>query len=637
MMMKPAVRDAGRPNVAISALRWPQDSADSSPGVFSPPGLLPTALSSPLPPPMASDPRPLAEPLSGPESVAAPAEALTSLVEGVRLTLARSSLSESAVELMRDDKVEQNPAPSTVRVVRRISRPKTTKLHRFFTVCSHRAFQLSLVQGGKEKPCAQHHISPPQNATLKSKSKNGNPPKKTRGRTGKKHAQRSTKTIPGLTSAPIFNLYKSVGNNSTQSEKNQNVSPSSFCPPMNDTMFFSSPIDGGFGIRSPTLHIVRRQTNFKKSCMSKPSFIDSLRSAVAPTSLIEDVLTCNINQLSPESTTIGLTTYVTAATPPAAIVATPDRSFTMKSGMTLEVASNSLLKAEEIRFLPLARQKSLDQHLIMTSMDVDDSTTPNTRRILESFEAGSFCFGRGNDKDTNMELPVNWPPDVVYTDDYDLASVGLTRLPPIDTVTAARLKLEQFPPKPRAHPHARITRITDPRHPANGQFGLFATADLHCGQHVVDYIGEVIRADDDRVKTSDYVLDFGGGGEGIRISIGGSADAEVRLAIDGARVGNEGRMVNDFRGVPAPPDYTHKSFAKKKSANPEYAGFANKSKANVEFRCYINRSCCGEMRMGLFVCDARGIKRGQELLVSYGKGYWASRGLDLGSMYYALS
>ncbi|KAJ3191366.1 hypothetical protein HDU82_003605, partial [Entophlyctis luteolus] len=341
--------------------------------------------------------------------------------------------------------------------------------------------------------------------------------------------------------------------------------------------------------------------------------------------------------LSPESTTIGLTTYVTAATPPAAIVATPDRSFTMKSGMTLEVASNSLLKAEEIRFLPLARQKSLDQHLIMTSMDVDDSTTPNTRRILESFEAGSFCFGRGNDKDTNMELPVNWPPDVVYTDDYDLASVGLTRLPPVDTGTAARLKLEQFPPKPRAHPHARITRITDPRHPANGQFGLFATADLHCGQHVVDYIGEVIRADDDRVKTSDYVLDFGGGGEGIRISIGGSADAEVRLAIDGARVGNEGRMVNDFRGVPAPPDYTHKSFAKKKSANPEYAGFANKSKANVEFRCYINRSCRGEMRMGLFVCDARGIKRGQELLVSYGKGYWASRGLDLGSMYYALS
>ncbi|KAJ3193370.1 hypothetical protein HDU82_002838, partial [Entophlyctis luteolus] len=98
MMMKPAVRDAGRPNVAISALRWPQDSADSSPGVFSPPGLLPTALSSPLPPPTASDPRPLAEPLSGPESAAAPAEALTSLVEGVRLTLARSSLSESAVE-----------------------------------------------------------------------------------------------------------------------------------------------------------------------------------------------------------------------------------------------------------------------------------------------------------------------------------------------------------------------------------------------------------------------------------------------------------------------------------------------------------------------------------------------------------
>ncbi|KAI8607956.1 hypothetical protein BC830DRAFT_1072534, partial [Chytriomyces sp. MP71] len=131
----------------------------------------------------------------------------------------------------------------------------------------------------------------------------------------------------------------------------------------------------------------------------------------------------------------------------------------------------------------------------------------------------------------------------------------------------------------------------------NGQLGLFASTMIQCNTHIVDYVGLVISADSPRIQASDYVLDMTG------YSVA-SGETILRLAIDGELVGNEGRMVNDSRG----------------------------SKPNVEFRSYVDVET-RQLRMALFCCAAAGIRPGEELLISYGKGYWISRGLDLSEMH----
>lgn len=78
------------------------------------------------------------------------------------------------------------------------------------------------------------------------------------------------------------------------------------------------------------------------------------------------------------------------------------------------------------------------------------------------------------------------------------------------------------------------------------------------------------------------------------------------MAVDAAREGNEGRFVNDFRGVA--------------------------ERANAEFRTvWCER--WGELCVGVWVIGGGGsgkkkgggIKKGDEILVSYGKGFWDGR------------
>lgn len=75
-------------------------------------------------------------------------------------------------------------------------------------------------------------------------------------------------------------------------------------------------------------------------------------------------------------------------------------------------------------------------------------------------------------------------------------------------------------------------------------------------------------------------------------------------AVDAASEGNEGRFVNDFRGVG--------------------------DRANAEFRTvWCER--WGEHCVGVWVLGGGkkrkgvGIKKGEEILVSYGKGFWGER------------
>ncbi|KAJ3175929.1 hypothetical protein HDU87_005593 [Geranomyces variabilis] len=128
-----------------------------------------------------------------------------------------------------------------------------------------------------------------------------------------------------------------------------------------------------------------------------------------------------------------------------------------------------------------------------------------------------------------------------------------------------------------------VKKITDPSHPAFGQCGLFAATALAARTHILDYVGQV-RLAADASETSDYILSF---------------DRVTGLSLDAEFAGGEGRFCNDFRGVCA--------------------------KANVEFDPYRD-SKTGQVKMGIWVL-AKDIKKGDELCVSYGKGWWRERGL----------
>ncbi|KAI0786084.1 hypothetical protein C8Q75DRAFT_688080, partial [Abortiporus biennis] len=120
-----------------------------------------------------------------------------------------------------------------------------------------------------------------------------------------------------------------------------------------------------------------------------------------------------------------------------------------------------------------------------------------------------------------------------------------------------------------------IKVITEPNHPASGQRGLFASKKIDANTLILDYIGEVHC--DDR-PDSDYDLSLYRSNTGISVGV----DAQTR--------GNEARFVNDFRGI--------------------------KSKPNAIFKDY--RTPSGELRMSVW-SGSSSIKRGDEILVSYGK------------------
>ncbi|EWZ39808.1 uncharacterized protein FOBCDRAFT_226069 [Fusarium oxysporum Fo47] len=134
----------------------------------------------------------------------------------------------------------------------------------------------------------------------------------------------------------------------------------------------------------------------------------------------------------------------------------------------------------------------------------------------------------------------------------------------------------------------KIQPISEPSHPANGQSGLFAAQNLAPGSFILAYLGRVHSGSASSTE-SDYDLWL---------------DRELDAAVDAANEGNEGRFVNDFRGVG--------------------------ERANAEFRTvWCER--WGELCVGVWVLGGGkkkkgvGIKKGEEILVSYGKGFWGER------------
>lgn len=192
-------------------------------------------------------------------------------------------------------------------------------------------------------------------------------------------------------------------------------------------------------------------------------------------------------------------------------------------------------------------------------------------------------------------VPKNWPATLPYLTSpaYSPALTkaklqALRTKPPATDLREVPATLE---PGPNAN--VRITPITDAQHPACGQAGLFAARALPPGSLVLPYLGEVHPGDSSAAESDyDLWLDHDGGGG---------------VAVDAARRGNEARFVNDYRGVPGAV------------------------RANAEFgEVWDGRR--GERGMAVFVLGAGrrgggggGIAKGQEILVSYGRGFWEKR------------
>ncbi|KKF97020.1 Glucose transport transcription regulator RGT1 [Ceratocystis platani] len=85
---------------------------------------------------------------------------------------------------------------------------------------------------------------------------------------------------------------------------------------------------------------------------------------------------------------------------------------------------------------------------------------------------------------------------------------------------------------------AKIVPISDAKHPANGQAGLFATKNLKPGAPILLYLG-IVHPPDTAHETSDYDLWL---------------DHDLEIAVDAATTGNEARFINDYRGVKQRPN-----------------------------------------------------------------------------------
>ncbi|KAF8845334.1 hypothetical protein BDN67DRAFT_941154 [Paxillus ammoniavirescens] len=178
--------------------------------------------------------------------------------------------------------------------------------------------------------------------------------------------------------------------------------------------------------------------------------------------------------------------------------------------------------------------------------------------------------------------PPQWPSSVMFITSpryhYSVPTSALSFL-------TNGVALPIHPPPPdlnfAVHPVVRIKFISHPAHPARGQYGLFAFKKIQPRTHIIDYIGEVHCQER---PNSDYDLSLFRSQDGVNVGI----DASV--------MGNESRFVNDYRGI--------------------------RGKPNAEFVEY--RTAVGELRMSIWSTGDT-IKKGEEIVVSYGKSWWLNR------------
>lgn len=196
-----------------------------------------------------------------------------------------------------------------------------------------------------------------------------------------------------------------------------------------------------------------------------------------------------------------------------------------------------------------------------------------------------------------VKLPARWPKDVHYLRSFQFhASVT-----PVvrNFIMGNPLIAGQLPVTYRSC--VAIRPISNPAHPAYGQYGLFATSHIKPNTRFLDYTGMLTTSTgywqcytdgvsflgevhcDDR-PASDYDLCLHRFPDGVCIGI----DAQMS--------GNEARFINDYRGI--------------------------SDKPNALFR--DDRVSSGELRMSVW-SSTEGIRKGDEIVISYGKSWWRAR------------
>jgi hypothetical protein len=196
----------------------------------------------------------------------------------------------------------------------------------------------------------------------------------------------------------------------------------------------------------------------------------------------------------------------------------------------------------------------------------------------------------------SQSLPKAWPESVTYLSSPVYSKNVERRLLYVEKGSKEASELTVISAKAQTPCQlVRIKPISNPSHPANGQCGLFATQNLLPGAFIIAYLGYV-HDSTDTDPASDYDLRL---------------NAELEIAVDASRMGNETRFINDYRGV-------------------------SDTGPNAEFRDVLVDLGNGvlEKRTGVFVLSAgkaksgkraKGIAKGEEILLSYGKGFWQGR------------
>lgn len=193
----------------------------------------------------------------------------------------------------------------------------------------------------------------------------------------------------------------------------------------------------------------------------------------------------------------------------------------------------------------------------------------------------------------STRMPIEWPENTKYLrapsysknlvrDKLDVLLLSKAGLSPTEPVLTTR----------GPYANVKITFVSDAVHPAKGQYGLCAAEHLPPDSFILPYLG-FVHDQTESDETSDYDL---------------SLDRDLGIGVDASKMGNEARFINDYRGISTGP--------------------------NAEFRDILVNVGFGivEKRVGVFVLSAgksgkraRGIARDEEILVSYGKGFWTER------------
>ncbi|KAF2819502.1 hypothetical protein CC86DRAFT_129914 [Ophiobolus disseminans] len=192
-------------------------------------------------------------------------------------------------------------------------------------------------------------------------------------------------------------------------------------------------------------------------------------------------------------------------------------------------------------------------------------------------------------------VPKDWPSDKVY-----LHSSSFSKKLGKDKIDGLVFSISDLPPtiqvRKTSGPYSsvRIMPVADVAHPANGQHALCATQHLAPDTFILPYLGYV-HDQTDADQASDYDL---------------SLDRELGIGVDASDIGNEARFINDYRGISQAPNAEFRDI------------FVAIAKDKVE------------KSVGVFVLSAgksgkraKGVGRGTEILVSYGKGFWTERQL----------